>query len=92
MKAVPVASLMRRALLYLAALAVAAIAVFLATYLLGRHPSLEAELERLTSPRDRRPIPADPGASRRFSPPRRRPKRRSRRRIRAANPSGRGSW
>lgn len=45
------ASTMRRAGLYLAALTVAAIAVFLATYLLGRHPSLEAELERLTSPR-----------------------------------------
>jgi len=44
------ASQMRRAMLYLAALAVAAIAVFLATYLLGRHPSLEAELERLTAP------------------------------------------
>ncbi len=42
---------MRKTLLYLAALAVAAVVVFLATYLLGRHPSLEAELERLTSPR-----------------------------------------
>lgn len=45
------ASLLRRAMLYLAALLAAAIAVFLATYLFGRHPSLEAELERLTSPR-----------------------------------------
>lgn len=42
---------MRKAVLYLAGLAVAATAVFLATYLLGRHPSLEAELERLTAPR-----------------------------------------
>jgi hypothetical protein len=42
---------MRKAILYLAALLVAAVAVFLAAYLLGRHPSLEAELERLTSPR-----------------------------------------
>lgn len=45
------ASLRRRALFYLAALAAAAVAVFLGTYLLGRHPSLEDELERLTSPR-----------------------------------------
>ncbi len=45
------ASLIRRGLLYLGALAAAATVVFLATYLLGRHPSLEAELERLTSPR-----------------------------------------
>lgn len=45
------ASLMRKAVMYLAALVVAATAVFLATYLLGRHPSLEAELERLTAPR-----------------------------------------
>jgi len=51
---------MRRAILYLAALLVAAIAVFLAAYLLGRHPSLEAELERLTSPR----AAPDPGRSR----------------------------
>jgi len=50
---------MRKAILYLAALVVAAIAVFLATYLLGRHPSLEAELERLTSPR----TSPDPGRS-----------------------------
>lgn len=42
---------MRKAVLYLAALFGAAVAVFLATYLLGRHPSLEAELERLTAPR-----------------------------------------
>lgn len=42
---------MRRAILYLTGLAVAAIAVFLTTYLLGRHPSLEAELERFTAPR-----------------------------------------
>ena len=51
---------MRRAILYLAALAVAAIAVFSATYLLGRHSSLEAELELLTSPR----TAPDPGKSR----------------------------
>jgi len=50
---------MRRAILYLAALVVAAIAVFLATYLLGRNPTLEAELERLTAPR----IVSDPGRS-----------------------------
>jgi hypothetical protein len=42
---------MRSVLLYLAGLAVAATAVFFAAYLLGRHPSLEAELERLTAPR-----------------------------------------
>jgi hypothetical protein len=53
------ASQMRRALLYLAALVAAAIAVFFATYLLGRHPSLEAELERLTAPR----TAPDPGRS-----------------------------
>jgi hypothetical protein len=41
---------MRRALLFLALLFLAAVAVFLATYFFGRHPSLEAELERLTSP------------------------------------------
>lgn len=41
----------RRAMLYLAVLAVAATVVFLATYLLGRHSSLEAELERIVSPR-----------------------------------------
>lgn len=46
------ASSIRRAALYLGALSVAAIVVFLATYLLGRHPSLEAELERLTTPRN----------------------------------------
>jgi len=42
---------MRRAMLYLAVLVVTATLVFFATYLLGRHPSLEAELERLTAPR-----------------------------------------
>ena len=50
---------MRRALIYLVSLVGAACAVFLATYLLGRHPSLEAELERLTSPR----TAPDPGRS-----------------------------
>lgn len=50
---------MRRAALYLAALAVAAVVVFLVTYLIGRHPSLEAELDRLTTPRNA----SDPGKS-----------------------------
>lgn len=45
------ASPLRRTVLALVALFVAAIVVFLATYLLGRHSSLEDELERLTSPR-----------------------------------------
>ena len=42
--------------------------------------------------REPRPTPADPRASRRFSPPRRRRRRRLRRRTRAANPSARGFW
>jgi hypothetical protein len=42
---------MRKAILYLVGLAVAAAAVFFATYFFGRHSSLEAELERLTAPR-----------------------------------------
>ncbi len=50
---------MRRSILYVAALAAAATAVFFTTYFFGRHPSLEAELERLTAPR---PL-ADPGRS-----------------------------
>jgi len=54
------ASLIRRAILYVTALVVAAIVVFLAFYLLGRNPSLEADLGRLTSPRT---VP-DPGRSR----------------------------
>lgn len=45
------APLRRRVLLYLAALVALSTVVFLATYFLGRHPSLEAELERLSSPR-----------------------------------------
>jgi hypothetical protein len=42
---------MRKAILYLVALAVAATAVFFMTYFFGRHSSLEAELERLAAPR-----------------------------------------
>ena len=42
---------MRKAVLYVAALFVAAVVVFLATYLLGRHQSLDAEFGRLTAPR-----------------------------------------
>ena len=42
---------MRRAILYVAALAVASAAVFFATYFFGRNSSLEAELERLSEPR-----------------------------------------
>jgi hypothetical protein len=42
---------MRRAILGLTALAAAAVVVFLATYLVGRHQSLEVELGRLTAPR-----------------------------------------
>jgi hypothetical protein len=42
---------MRKALIYLLLLALAATAVFFSTYFLGRHSTLEAELERLTAPR-----------------------------------------
>jgi hypothetical protein len=42
---------MRRALVYFAGLGVAAVVVFFATYFLGRHSTLEGELERLTAPR-----------------------------------------
>jgi hypothetical protein len=48
---------MRRTVVYLLCLAAAALAVFLATYFLGRHSTLEAELERITAPR-----PASPTA------------------------------
>ena len=39
---------MRKALLYLAALAVASTVVFFVTYFFGRDSTLETELERLT--------------------------------------------
>jgi hypothetical protein len=42
---------MRRTLLYLAGLALAATAIFFSTYFFGRHTTLEGELERLTAPR-----------------------------------------
>lgn len=42
---------MRKAIIYLVGLAAASTAVFFSTYLLGRHSSLETELERLTAPR-----------------------------------------
>jgi hypothetical protein len=42
---------MRKALLYVLLLTLGATGVFFSTYFLGRHSTLEAELERLTAPR-----------------------------------------
>jgi hypothetical protein len=46
---------MRRVIVHLLSLTAAAVVVFLATYLLGRHSTLESELERITAPRQAPP-------------------------------------